>query len=173
MSTPVSPLLAPRDLAAPIAYRDGVAVTGMQFLAMAQQLVPRLPAGRPINLCQDRLHFALGLAAALLRGQLSLMPPNALPQTLQQAPAGAGTLYALVDDVPPGLDTLLPVVAVSVAELAELVTAAPSAAPQPLPALADDMPAVCLLTSGSTGAPQPHAKAWGPLVANIASEAER
>ena len=173
MSTPVSPLLAPRDLAAPIAYRDGVAVTGMQFLAMAQQLVPRLPAGRPINLCQDRLHFALGLAAALLRGQLSLMPPNALPQTLQQAPAGAGTLYALVDDVPPGLDTLLPLVAVSVAELAELVTASPSAAPQPLPALADDMPAVCLLTSGSTGAPQPHAKAWGPLVANIASEAER
>ena len=191
MSTPASPLLAPRDLVAPIAYRDGVAVTGMQFLAMAQQLVPRLPAGRPINLCQDRLHFALGLAAALLRGQLSLMPPNALPQTLQQAPAGAGTLYALVDDVPPGLDTLLPVVAVSVAELAELAevaelaelaelaeraelaTAAPSATPQPLPALADDMPAVCLLTSGSTGAPQPHAKAWGPLVANIASEAER
>ena len=176
MSTPASPLLAPRDLAAPIAYRDGVAFTGLQFLAMAQQLAPRLPAGRPINLCQDRLHFALGLAAALLRGQLSLMPPNALPQTLQQAPAGAGTLYALVDDVPPGLHTLLPLVAVSVAELAELAelaAAAPGAAPQPLPALADDMPAVCLLTSGSTGAPQPHAKAWGPLVANIAAEAQR
>jgi acyl-CoA synthetase (AMP-forming)/AMP-acid ligase II len=181
MNTPVSPLLAPRDLAAPIAYRDGVAVTGAQFLAMAQQLAQRLPAGRPINLCQDRLHFALGLAAALLRGQLSLLPPNALPQTLQQAPAGAGTLYALVDDVPPGLDTLLPLVAVSVDERAERAAlpegahpaAAPGAAAQPLPALADDMPAVCLLTSGSTGAPQPHAKAWGSLVASIASEAER
>ena len=33
--------------------------------------------------------------------------------------------------------------------------------------------AVCLLTSGSTGTPQPHAKRWGPLVANIGAEAQR
>ena len=33
--------------------------------------------------------------------------------------------------------------------------------------------AVCLLTSGSTGAPQPHRKQWGPLVSNIAAEADR
>ena len=33
--------------------------------------------------------------------------------------------------------------------------------------------AVCLLTSGSTGAPQPHLKRWQALVHNIAAEAER
>ena len=33
--------------------------------------------------------------------------------------------------------------------------------------------AVCLLTSGSTGAPQPHAKSWRALTVNIGSEAAR
>ena len=42
-----------------------------------------------------------------------------------------------------------------------------------VPALDADLQAVCLLTSGSTGAPQPHAKRWGALVANIGAEAER
>ncbi len=32
---------------------------------------------------------------------------------------------------------------------------------------------MCLLTSGSTGAPQPHAKSWRALTVNIGSEAER
>ena len=168
-----SPLFAPRDLAAPIAYRSGVAVSGQQFLSMAQRLALQLPAGRPINLCQDRLNFALGLAAALLREQLSLLPPNALPQTLLQAPAGSGALYALVDEVPPGLDALLQVV-VSADVLAQQVAcSAAQVSPPAVPQLPCAQPAVCLLTSGSTGAPQPHAKAWGPLVANIASAAER
>ncbi len=167
-----SPLLAARDLAAPVAYRDGVAVSGLQFLRLAQRLATQLPAGRPINLCQDRLHFALGLAAALLREQLSLLPPNALPQTLLQAPAGAGTLYALVDEEVPGLQALRQLV---VSADALTVQGAADAAPLPSagPSLPNEQPAVCLLTSGSTGAPQPHAKAWGPLVANIAAEAER
>ena len=42
-----------------------------------------------------------------------------------------------------------------------------------MPALAPALAAVCLLTSGSTGAPQPHLKRWQPLVRNIAAEAER
>ncbi len=167
-----SPLLAARELAAPIAYRDSVAVSGQQFLRLAQKLAAQLPAGRPINLCQNRLHFALGLAAALLREQLSLLPPNALPQTLLQAPAGAGTLYALVDDAVPGLHALQQVT-VSTDALAAAVAADATQPPCAVPSLPDAQAAVCLLTSGSTGAPQPHAKAWGPLVANIAAEAQR
>jgi len=64
-----------------------VPVSGAQFIAQAQALAlaEQLPQrGMPINLCQDRYHFALGLAAALLRGQTSLMPPNALPETLRR-----------------------------------------------------------------------------------------
>ncbi|MFO1270628.1 MAG: AMP-binding protein [Rubrivivax sp.] len=157
------PLLAARDLAAPIAWRAGRALSGARFLGAAQALAERLPAGgRPVNLCHDRLHFALGLAAALLRGQTSLMPPNALPETLSRLPEGAAP-YALVDHDEP---VALPVVRVQVAD-------GDAHEAHDVPALPVAQPAVCLLTSGSTGAPQPHAKLWGPLVANIGAEAAR
>lgn len=160
------PLLAPREPSAPLAWRHGVAISAAQFIGEAQALAATLPAhGRPVNLCQDRYHFALALAAALLRGQTSLMPPNALPDTLRQLhDDGADAAYALTDD-----DTLalhgLPSVAVrrpsGVAPAAEMPT---------VPA---ELLAIQLLTSGSTGAPQPHAKRFGDLVINIGAEAER
>ncbi len=165
------PLLAARDLAAPLAWRAGVPVSAALFLGQAQALADSLPAqGRPINLCQDRYHFALGLVATLLRGQTSLMPPNALPDTLRAlglADGGAQAAYALVDPgatAPGGLD-LGGLPAITVQALAE---AAPA---QQVPELPVSLEAVRLLTSGSTGAPQPHAKRWGPLVANIGAEA--
>lgn len=158
------PLLGPRDLAAPLAWRGGQPLSAGQFLAQAEALAERLPAGRPINLCQDRLHFAIGLAAALLRGQASLMPPNALPETLRQAPADDGQPYLLVDERPPATAGLQCVP----------VALQPGLAPATqVPLIAAELPAVCLLTSGSTGAPQPHLKRWGPLVTNIEAEAAR
>lgn len=158
--TATFPLLAPRDLHAPLAWRGGEPVSAAQFLGEAAALAERLPPGRPVNLCADRYHFALGLVAALLRGQTSLMPPNALPETLAQLGAGPAP-YALVDhDDPVDLPRVL----------VERLPAAPATTVPSLPA---EHEAVCLLTSGSTGAPQPHAKRWGPLVANIAAEAER
>ncbi len=163
------PLLCASDLTAPIAWRHGAAIAAGQFIAEAQALAAQLPdAGPAINLCQDRYLFALGLAAALLRGQTSLLPPNALPETLRQVPAGTGTPYALLD-LPPdaaGLD---------LGDLPVLHVQRPLGVPpaREVPLVAADLEAVCLLTSGSTGAPQPHAKRWGPLVANIRAEAER
>lgn len=158
------PLLSPRDLSAPLAWSKGQAISAGQFIAEAQALAATLPAGRPVNLCQDRVHFALGLAAALIRGQTSLMPPNALPDTLSQIPVGGGEPYLLIDEVPPATGGLR----------THTVRRLPVSAPaQEVPQIAVDLQAVCLLTSGSTGAPQPHAKRWGPLVANIAAEAER
>ena len=159
------PLLAARDLAAPLAWRAGVPVSASQFIAEAAVLAETLPTeGRPVNLCQDRYRFALGLAAALLRGQTSLMPPNALPETLAQLRDGGPAPYALVDDA--ALDTgTLPRVFVEPPASASPLAAAPE-----IPAALE---AVRLLTSGSTGAPQPHGKRWGQLVQNIGSEAER
>ena len=172
------PLLAARDMAAPLAWRRGVAVSAAQFLGDAQALALALPAhGQPINLCQDRYCFALGLAAALLRGQTSLMPPNALPETLRAlhgagagpaAGSGAGapviTPYALVDDA-----------ALDVGGLQRVFVEVPDGAVPctEVPLIAADLEAVRLLTSGSTGAPQPHAKRFDALVLNIAAEAER
>lgn len=165
------PLLAERDLAAPLAWRGGQPVSGHAFLAAAAQLAEHLPAsGRAINLCQDRLHFALGLAAALLRGQTSLLPPNAMPATLRQLPADGPPAYALADAA--GIDAgglrIVPV---------HFEAPPPrqhsGAATTEMPRIAAGHNAACLLTSGSTGAPQPHAKRFGPLAANIAAEAAR
>ncbi len=162
------PLLGTADLATPLAWCQGQPVSAGRFVAEAMALAGQLPtSGRPINLCQDRYHFALGLAAALLRGQTSLMPPNALPDTLRQVPAAGAAPYVLTDD--PTLDTgALPRL-----DVARPSPGTPLADARAVPRIDADLEAVCLLTSGSTGAPQPHAKRWGPLVANIRSEAER
>ena len=158
------PLLASTDLAAPLAWHRGQPISGGQFIAEAQALAKQLPArGRPINLCQDRYHFALGLAAAWLRGQTCLLPPNALPETLRQVPAGEPA-YLLSDDD-----------AFAASDLPNFQVQRPSNLPTAtsVPMMAADLLAVCLLTSGSTGAPQPHAKRFGALVANIRAEAHR
>ncbi|MBL8342476.1 MAG: acyl-CoA synthetase [Rubrivivax sp.] len=171
------PLLAPRPPESVLAWRRGQPVTAARFVTAAVRLAERLPAkGSAINLCQDRLHFALGLAAALLRGHTSLMPPNTLPDTLAQLPADAGGLYTLVDVPgdhadprghadPEGAAAGLPAIAV------DLEPGPPGQAL--VPAIPAGLQAVCLLTSGSTGAPQPHGKRWGALVLNIAAEAAR
>lgn len=160
------PLLAARDLAAPLLWSGGQPLSAAQFLGQAEALATQLPAaGRAVNLCRDRHRFALGLAAALRRGHTSLMPPNALPETLASLhEPGAPAPYALVDDA--ALDTG--------GLLAVFVEPDAAAAPsQQVPAIAADFEAVRLLTSGSTGTPRPHAKRWGPLVANIGAEAAR
>ena len=164
MSAAGLPLLVARDLAAPLAWRSGTAISAAQFIGEAFALAEVLPVGRPINLCQDRYHFALGLAAALLRGQTSLMPPNARPDTLRQVPAEGPAPYLLVDEIPPGTAGL---------PTHRVQRPAGAAAATQVPLIDTRLEAVCLLTSGSTGAPQPHAKCWGPLVANIGAEAAR
>ena len=158
------PLLSARDLSQPLAWRKGRPISAAMFIAEARAIARDLPTGRPINLCQDRYHFALGLAAALLRGQTSLMPPNALPETLRQVPGQGGKPYLLVDSTPPDTGGL------PVCLLRRPVFVQPATE---VPTIAAGLEAVCLLTSGSTGAPQPHAKRWAALVANIGAEAER
>ena len=164
MNATALPLLASRDLAQPLAWREGEPISAAQFLAEAAALAEQLPAcGQAVNLCQDRYHFALGLAAAALRGHVSLLPPNAMVATLQQLPAGYGAAYAMVDD-DESVD--LPRVDLRVRPVV-------SSASSTVPTIDAERIAVCLLTSGSTGAPLPHAKSWRALTVNIGSEAQR
>ncbi|RZL08313.1 MAG: CoA ligase [Rubrivivax sp.] len=163
------PLLIARDLAAPLLWRRGAPVSAARFLGQAEALAKRLPAaGQPINLCQDRYLFALGLAAALIRRQTSLMPPNALPETIASLGRGGdsadGPTYAMVDDATLDVGELQRVL-VQLDEAATDVTQVPD--------IPGDLEAVRLLTSGSTGTPQPHGKRWSVLVLNIAAEAAR
>ncbi len=163
--SPTLPLLGARDLDRPLAWQGGRPISAGTFIAEAQALAEGLPAHGPaVNLCQDRYRFALGLAAALLRGHTSLMPPNALPDTLHRLAQDGAPPYALVDDAT--LD-------VSGLQRVTVERASGHAPASAVPAIPGALDAVCLLTSGSTGAPQPHRKQWLPLVRNIAAEAER
>jgi acyl-coenzyme A synthetase/AMP-(fatty) acid ligase len=159
-----TPVLGTRALSSTLAWRQGQPISAGLFLAEASALAERLPAqGQPVNLCEDRYLFAVAWVAALLRGQLSLMPPNALTATLRHLRRPGPAPYALVDDL--SLDCggmqVLP------------VTRPSGLAPLQLqPVLAPDLQAVCLLTSGSTGVPQPHVRRWRALTASIEAEVE-
>lgn len=160
------PLLAGHGPASVLAWRGTRALTAGDYAADVQALAARLPAdGALVNLCGDRYRFAVGLGAAMLRGHPSLLPPNALPATLAGLRRRQPALYALVDD-----DTTetsgLPVVRCS-------ADGASGPFLGELPTLPAQQVAATLLTSGSTGEPQPHAKRWGPLVENIRAEARR
>lgn len=160
------PLLAGHSQDSPLAWRAGRAVTAGQYVADVQALAARLPdQGALVNLCTDRYRFAVGLGAAMVKGHPSLLPPNALPATLAGLKRRHPTLYALTDDA----DLVLPEIPLIRCEADGLAGSAAG----PWPALPVDQVAATLLTSGSTGEPQPHAKAWGALVTNIRAEADR
>jgi acyl-coenzyme A synthetase/AMP-(fatty) acid ligase len=156
-----APLLAQRDLDAPLAWREGRPLSGRRFLADVAAQAAVLPAAGPaINLHTDRYRFAVAFGAALLRGHASLFPPNALPETLAALRQGQGSLYALADDEVAGLPTVRPVHAAADSAVA-------------VPCVPAGLVAACLLTSGSTGVPQPHEKRWSTLLRNAAGAARR
>lgn len=144
-----------------LAWRDGEAITLAQCLAEAAAFAQRLPHGQPVNLCRDRYLFTLALLAAMRRGQTSLMPPNAMPHTLRQLAATGQSPYALIDD--PAHDT---------AGLPALLVQRPAAAVHdPIAwSLPPQQWIACLLTSGSTGEPQPQRKRWDALQRSIRAE---
>lgn len=156
------PLLGDRDLDAPLAWRQGRPISARQFLADVQRQVPLLPAGGPaINVCGDRYAFVVGLAAAMLRGQPSLLPPDARPDTLARVGAGQPQAYVLGDDDQAAVQVPRDIGA----------PAADGAAEVPL--LPADGHALSLLTSGSTGVPQPHAKSWRTLTGDVRAAVPR
>ncbi|HEX3141797.1 MAG TPA: AMP-binding protein, partial [Rhizobacter sp.] len=161
----VSPLLWADDLQAPLAWRDGQALSRQQYLADVQRLAVLLPEGGVmLNLSGDRYSFMVGLGAAMLRGQSSLLPPNHTPDMIERLRGMFPAAYALTDQS--GIDTALPTIH---------HPAEPAAAPAhaELPLIREDALIVQVLTSGSTGAPVPHAKHWGHLVINAQGESRR
>ena len=153
------------DLDTPLAWRAGRPISRRQYLADAFALAARLPyQGAVLNLTGDRYRFAVGLGAATLCGHTSLLPPNHTPDTIERLRAVFPDAYCIVDDdmVSPDLP--------AVRHLAAHAAIPPRTE---VPAIDVDFIVARVLTSGSTGAPQPHAKAWGALHRNAAAEAER
>src|SRR5258705_11472174 len=87
------------DPAAVIAYRSGDPIETAQFLADVRALSEMLPARKHVvNRCADRYHFAIGFAAALVREQLTLLPPNDTPDVMRQLAEQYHDVYCLTDE---------------------------------------------------------------------------
>src|SRR3970282_1147588 len=80
------------------AYREGRAVGVEEFLRDVWQLAAELPERRHVfNRCADRYRFAVGFSAALLRRQVSLLPPNETPDLIAQLVTQYPDVYCLSD----------------------------------------------------------------------------
>ncbi|HKA39305.1 MAG TPA: AMP-binding protein [Burkholderiales bacterium] len=156
------PLVRGFDAGAPFAYREGRAVSVEAFLRDATCLADRLPERRHVlNLCTDRYRFTVGFAAALLRGQVSLLPPNETPDLIGRLAARYPDLYCLNDREMEAvsLETMEVPVGVDAGPHATLVPVVPEA-----------QAAAIVFTSGSTGQPVPCRKTWGGLVRTAFAE---
>lgn len=132
------------------AWRGARPVSCARALADIKTLARCLPAAPAwLNLCEDRYHFTVALAAGALAGGLSLLPHS----------RGAGVLAGVRADYPaaPVIDDAL----------VEQWLAAVAAKPLPVivPRLAQAQTVAIVFTSGSTGRPSAHAKRWGDLAA--------
>lgn len=160
------PLLGHSRLDDIFAYRTNGPVRVQTFLTQAQALREWFPPGRHVlNLCQDRYHFSLGLAAGLLDGRLSLQPASQAAETLRQIQGEYPDVFCLCDSAFDSLD--LP--RLDFPQLPS--TDGPHV--ETIPDIPAEQPAILAFTSGSTGRPMPHAKSWGSLVRNARAEAER
>ena len=157
-------LLTGYDKGAVLAYRDGRAISVNGYLRDVATTAAALPERRyALNLCADRYRFAVALGAALVRGQVSLLPPNQAPDLIERLAARYPGLYCLGDEAPRcSLETVVfPL-------LGEMDREA-----VPVPALPETQAGVIVFTSGSTGEPVPHQKSWGSLVASARAEINR
>lgn len=137
------------------AQRLGQPVSVRRFLSDVAALSAALPGhDHVVNLCADRYRFTVGLAAALARRQVTLLPPNDTPATLKELSEDFADLYCLSDGGPPPLPMRCMAYPEELGEM-------PASAPPLVPAA---QRAIVLFTSGSTGRPKPQVKSWGTLV---------
>nr|WP_294508757.1 AMP-binding protein [uncultured Rhodopila sp.] len=148
-------LLAERDAEALLFRRAGASLTAAHFLRDVQRVAAGLPeADHCLNLCQDRYAFTVALAAAALRGQVSLLSSDRSAASL----AGLNGRFERV-------------IAVSEAPAADIplrhhVLALPHdpvAGTPPNPLIPADRLVAIVFTSGSTGTPVGYRKTWGAI----------
>jgi hypothetical protein len=149
-----------------VAWRGSEAVSRQRFLGHVARVAAGLPPGRHfVNACADRYRFAVGFAAGLLSGRVSLLPSTLGEAVLRQLAEFAPDVFVLGDGeaLPGGLpahpfDDALPPAGAALIEP---------------PVIAADQLVAWVFTSGSTGVPVPHRKTWGKLVRDVRIEARQ
>ena len=159
------PLIRNFGVSGVFAYQQHTPIGTARFLSDVREVAARLPAAaHVVNLCVDRYHFAVGFGAALLRGQVSLLPPNQTVDLFTRLGRSYPDAYCLVDS----RVACAPFDAFAFPELKN--THAPVLG---IPAVPASQIAAIVLTSGSTGEPTPHLKSWGALVRSVSAEFAR
>lgn len=123
-----------------------------------------------LNVCADRYRFTVGLAASLIAGKVSLLPPTHTPEVIGRLAAFAPDVFCLTDQEE--CDIALPQLRYPSFEGLE-ASAASGSGEWRVPELDAAQVAAIVFTSGSTGAPVPHRKTWGRLVRCVRDGAER
>jgi acyl-coenzyme A synthetase/AMP-(fatty) acid ligase len=148
-----------------IAWRADVAVTLRQFLAEVRELAALFPAGgHLLNMCSDRYHFSVGLAAAIVADKVTLLPSTHTPETVRQIKVFAPDVFCLTDS---------DLCTVELPQLRYPVMGISQADTFVIPQIDSSQRIAVVFTSGSTGTPQPYLKTWGALVGSVQDEAAR
>lgn len=153
-----------------VAYRGGQPLCARQFLADAERLAASLPPGRHLlNACADRYRFAVGFAAGLIMGRVSLLPSTHTSEVIRHLIQFAPDAFCLTDDDACTID--LP--QYHYADGGDQIAPDGGASgPFRVPQIPDDQLAAIVFTSGSTGTPLPYRKTWGRLAACVHTEAQ-
>lgn len=150
------PLLGPYQPEDPIAWHNGKSISCATFLNHVAECLEKLPDKQHVlNLCVDRYRFLVGFAAALLRGQTTLLPPNRAPKVIEQIGGAYPICYTITDgaEVVDGLETV---------SLIRLQSYKGLSMTDPI--IPGHHTAVIAFTSGSTGVSRPQSKTWESLV---------
>ena len=152
-----------------LAYRAGAPILAGQFLAEVAAAGAALGGGANVlNVCTDRYRFAVGLAAALVSGKVSLLPSTRTPEVIAHLKRFAPDAVCLTDEDECDID--LPLVRFPGGS-ASVPGAAPFAAR--VPRIEAGQRAAWVFTSGSTGTPVPHEKTFGGLLECMSVQAQR
>jgi acyl-coenzyme A synthetase/AMP-(fatty) acid ligase len=158
-------LLSPDRPDRAVVWHDGRAVTQAGLLHEARRLARQLPErSHVINDCRDRYSFLVAFLAAILRGQITVLPNDRTQRVAMALLDRFPGLYCLSDQ--DGGFEGLEAVAVAPGRDAEDAAAG-------LPAVDAERTAAIVFTSGSTGQPQPNEKTLGTLAATAGLIARR
>ena len=140
----------------PLAWHKGESIMAGAFLHDVMALAESLPEKRYLlNLCEDRYHFMVGFAAAIIKRQISLLPPNRTPDVINGLAGEYPDSYCLSEETIAGVE--LPSIKLQIEQ-------ADRGCVDHVPVIDGEQLIAIAFTSGSTGTPKPNPKYWKELV---------